>query len=575
LHLSLNSVKRISRRPPAGKTGGRQPIHPYACNRVPTPRFSGLKFEFSPDIPNNRKEEAMKVIRLMLMCVLAVGLVFAAGNGLAKVTLVYGTTEKVTDMDPANAYDFHTWEIFYNIYQGLMGYPAGETNLVPRLAESYTITDDGKGYVFKLREGVKFSDGTPFDAKAVKWSIDRVIAIQGDPSWLVTDFVESVDVISQYEVKFNLKNPCAYFPSLAATVPYYPVNPNIYPVDKIVRDPGELKGGKLVGLGPYQVVSFKRDQEVILEANPYFYGDKPKNDMVVIRYFADATTMRLALEKGEIDFAFKSFNPSDINDLQKMNKIKTIKGQGPYIRYVCFQCNTPPFDNPIVRQGVAAAINRPEIIQKVFLGQNAPLYSMVPMGMWTHRDSFKETLGDGNIEKSKELLGKAGFDENNKLKFEFWYTPSHYGDTEVDMAAVLEAQFEATGVMDVDVKSAEWSTYKDNWSNQLMPVYLLGWYPDYIDPDNYTAAFAGTAGSRGNGIYFSDATWDTMFVEAQKNPSEEARAAIYDVVQTAWTYEVPTAPIFQGTLYLFSQKNVEGIKISPTLQFIYAPIEKK
>jgi peptide/nickel transport system substrate-binding protein len=506
---------------------------------------------------------------------MAIGLVFFASNSFAKVTLVYGTTEKVTDMDPANAYDFHTWEIFYNIYQGLMGYPAGKTNLVAGLAESYEVVDGGKGYIFKLKKGLKFSDGTAFDAKAVKWSIDRVIRIKGDPSWLVTDFVDSVDVVDQYKVKFNLKNPVAYFPSLVATVPYYPVNPNIYPPDKIVKDPTELKGGKLVGLGPYQVVSFKRDQEVVLEVNPYFAGQKPKNDMVVIRYFADATTMRLALEKGEIDFAFKSFNPSDIADLEKSGKIKTIKGQGPYIRYVCFQCKTKPFDNKIVRQGVAAAINRPDIIKKVFLGQNAPLYSMVPMGMWTHTDNFKQVFGDGNIEKSKELLAKAGYNANNKLKFEFWYTPSHYGDTEVDMAAVLKAQFEATGVMDVSVKSAEWATYKDNWRNQLMPVYLLGWYPDYIDPDNYTAAFAGTAGSKGNGIYFSSEKWDAMFVDEQKDPNEANRAKIFEKVQQMWTDEVPTAPIFQGTLYLFSQNNIDGIMISPTLQFIYSPIEKK
>ncbi|UCF91012.1 MAG: hypothetical protein JSW39_22445, partial [Desulfobacterales bacterium] len=330
-----------------------------------------------------------------------------------------------------------------------------------------------------------------------------------------------------------------------------------------------------VGLGAYRAASFKRDEEIILEVNPYYFGEKPKNDMVVIRYFADATTMRLALEKGELDFAFKSFNPSDISDLEKSDKLKTIKGQGPYIRYLCFQCRTKPFDDKVVRQGVAAAINRPDIIKKVFLGQNDPLYSMVPAGMWTHTDNFREVFGDGNIAKSKELLASRGFNASNKLKFDFWYTPSHYGDTEVDMAAVLEAQFEATGVMEVSVKSAEWATYKEYWSNQQMPVYLLGWYPDYIDPDNYTAAFAGTAGSRGNGIYFSDPTWDAMFVDEQKDPDEGKREEIFKKIQQMWTDEVPTAPIFQGSLYLFSQKNIEGITISPTLQFIYAPIEKK
>jgi peptide/nickel transport system substrate-binding protein len=515
-------------------------------------------------------KKALVVFSLLVMAVFLL-----SGNCFAKSqALVYGTTEKVTDMDPCNAYDFHTWEIFYNIYQGLMGYPAGKTNLVPGLAESYTISSDGKEYTFKLKKGVKFSDGTPFDSHAVKWSIDRVIRIAGDPSWLVTDFVDRVEIVDQYAVKFILKNPVAYFPSLVATVPYYPVNPNLYPADKIVKNPTELKGGKLVGLGPYQVVSFKRDEEIVMDVNPYFFGEKPKNDRVVIRYFADATTMRLALEKGELDFAFKSFNPSDIKDLKKMSKINTIVGQGPYIRYLCFQCNTPPFNDKIVRQGVAAALNRPEIIKKVFLGQNEPLYSMVPMGMWTHTDNFKTTWGDGNIAKSRELLASKGFNSSNKLKFEFWYTPSHYGDTEVDMAAVVKAQLETTGVIEVSVKSAEWATYKQNWKEQLMPVYLLGWYPDYIDPDNYTAAFAGTAGSRGNGIYFSNATWDGLFVEGQKNSDENKRAAIYKRVQHMWTDEVPTAPIFQGTLYLFSQKNIEGIMISPTLQFMYAPIKR-
>lgn len=516
----------------------------------------------------------MRFFKLALLGLIAVGLVFSASAGYSQSVLVYGTTERVTDMDPANAYDFHTWEIFYNIYEGLMGYPAGKTDLVPKLAESYEIVDDGKGYIFKLREGVTFTDGTPFNAEAVKWSIDRVMRLKGDPSWLVTDFVESVEVVDEYKVKFNLNNPVAYFPALVATVPYYPVNPNVYPADKIVKDPGELTGGKLVGLGAYQVVSFKRDQEIVLDPNPKYHGDKPKNDRLVIRYFADATTMRLALEKGELDFAFKSFNPSDIADLQKMDKIKTIAGQGPYIRYMCFQCAKHMTDK-VVRQGIAAAIDRPAIIKKVFLGQNEPLYSMVPMGMWTHQDDFKDALGDGNIEKSKELLAGKGYNESNKLKFDLWYTPAHYGDTEVDMAAVLKQQLEATGVMEVTVKSAEWSTYKENWRNQVMPVYLLGWYPDYIDPDNYTAAFGGTAGSKGNGIYFSDPEWDKMFVEAQKNPDQEARAQIYNKVQKMWTDEVPTAPIFQGTLYLFSQKNIDGIAISPTLQFIYSPITRK
>jgi peptide/nickel transport system substrate-binding protein len=516
----------------------------------------------------------MKAIKFIIILLAAIGLVSFASSSYAKETLIYGTTEKIIDMDPGKAYDFHTWEIFYNIYEGLMKYKLGETTLEPGLAESYEISADGKEYTFKLREGVKFTDGTVFDASAVKWSIDRVMALEGDPSWLVTDFVDHVDVVDKYSVKFVLKNPVAYFPQLVASVPYYPVNPNIYPKDKLIRDPSELKGGKLVGLGAYQVVSFKRDQEIVLDANPNYYGDKPKNDRIVIRYFADATTMRLALEKGEVDFVFKTLNPSDIADLEKSTKIKTIKAQGPYIRYICFLTDTPPWNNPKLRQAVAAAVNRPQLINKVFLGQNAPLYSMVPMGMWSHTDAFKTDLGDGNIELSKKLLKEAGYSESNPLSFDFWYTPSHYGDTEVDIAAVLKNQLEATGVMKVNVKSAEWAAYRDNWSNKVMPVWLLGWYPDYIDPDNYTSAFAGTAGSKGLGIYFSSEKWDQKLVEGQTVTDPAKRTQVYQTIQQWWTQDVPTAPIFQGTLYLFSQKDVAGITISPTLQFIYAPIHK-
>jgi peptide/nickel transport system substrate-binding protein len=516
----------------------------------------------------------MRITKFFLLCLIIVALAFIPAKGFAKDTLVYGTTEKIIDMDPANAYDFHTWEIFYNIYQGLLRYPPGKTNLIPGLAESYDISADGKEYVFHLRKGLKFSDGTSFDADAVKWSIDRVMALQGDPSWLVTDFVDRVDVVDKHAVKFVLKNAVSYFPSLVASVPYYPVNPNIYPKDKTIRDPSELKGGKLVGLGPYEAVSFKRDEEIVLDANPTFYGEKPKNDRIVIRYFADATTMRLAMEKGEIDFAFKSFNPSDIKDLEKSDKIKTIKAQGPYIRYICFLTDTPPWNDKVLRQAVAAAVNRPEIINKVFLGQNMPLYSMVPMAMFSHTDAFQEVHGDGNIEKVKKLLASKGYSETNPLTFDFWYTPSHYGDTEVDLAAVLKAQFEGTGVMKVNVKSAEWAAYRDNWANKVMPVWLLGWYPDYIDPDNYTAAFAGTAGSKGLGIHFSDPAWDKKFVEGQIVTDMGQREAIYQDIQRMWTDEVPTAPIFQGALYLFSQKDINGIAISPTMQFNYGPIHR-
>ncbi len=484
-------------------------------------------------------------------------------------TLVYGTTDKVTDMDPASAYDFHTWEIFQNISSGLLAYTPGTTKIVPALATGYTVNEGGDEYTFTLRKGVKFSNGDDFNAQAVKWSIDRVAKLNGDPAALVTQYVKSVEVVDETTVKFNLKQPVGYFPALVATPTYFPMDPAVYPEDKIVKDVGELTGGEIAALGPYRLTSFKRDEEAVFEANQNYWGKQPPVGKIIIRYFADATTMRLALEKGEIDLAFKSLNPSDIADLLKNKSYNSWKIPGPQIRYLCFETSESVFKEKKLRQAVAALINRPEINRKVYLGENAPLYSMVPMGMSYHTDSFKTAWGDGNVAAAEKLLKSLGYSKARPFEFDLWYTPSHYGDTEVNMAEVLKAQLEKTPLVKVTIKSAEWATYKQQWDQKQMPAFLLGWYPDYIDPDDYTSPFAQTEGSRGMGIFFSNADWDKLFLQEQSATSDAVRNSTFAKIQRMWTDEVMTVPIFQGYLYVFTKKNVTGVKIGPTLIFNY------
>jgi peptide/nickel transport system substrate-binding protein len=388
----------------------------------------------------------------------------------------------------------------------------------------------------------------------------------------VSTFVDSVSVVDDLTVLFKLKFPCAYFDSLVASPPYYPVSPNIYPADKIIWDPSEMKGGELVGLGAYKMTSFKRDEELILEANPYYYGKKPAIDRVVIRYYADATTLRLALEKGELDVAFKTLNPSDIKDLSANKKFVTYKLPGPQIRYLCFETSESIFKDKLLRRAVAAVINRPDILQKVYLGQNSPLYSMIPNGMVYHSDDFKTAMGDGNVALADKLLAQAGYSAAKPFEFDLWYTPSHYGDPEVNMAEVLKVQIEKSKLMKVNIKSAEWAAYKEKWKVKEMPCFLLGWYPDYIDPDDYTAAFASTSGSAGMGIYFSNKAWDDLFTKEQSNADPKVRGSVFKEVQKLWTEEVPTVPIWQGDLFVFTKPNVKGVKIGPPLQFLYSEL---
>ncbi|HEY9593547.1 MAG TPA: ABC transporter substrate-binding protein, partial [Spirochaetia bacterium] len=136
-------------------------------------------------------------------------------------------------------------------------------------------------------------------------------------------------------------------------------------------------------------------------------------------------------------------------------------------------------------------------------------------------------------------------------------------------AEVIKAQIEKTPMIKVTLKSAEWATYKSQWHDKQMAAFFLGWYPDYVDPDNYTAAFAGTSGSKGNGIYFSNPDWDALFTKEQTTTKEADRKAVFEKVQDLWIDEVPTVPVFQGYLILVANKNVTGVKIGPPMIFLY------
>ncbi len=485
----------------------------------------------------------------------------------AKVYVI-GVTDKVTDMDTANAYDFFTWEVMNNVMGGLYRYKPGTTELEPYLAKSYEVQDNGKVYIFHLRKDLKFADGTPCKAQDVVRSIKRVMKIAGDPSWLVTDFVEDVTAVDDYTVKFTLKTPIAYFLSLVATPPYFPVHP-AYKANEIDSD--QTAGG----VGPYKITKWVRDQEMILEANPYFFGDPPKTKKIIIRFYQDATTLRLAIEKGEIDIAWRTLTPVDIESLKKNPNLQVIEVPGAFIRYLVLNGNESagfPTKDVNVRRGIAAAIDRNDLNQRVFLGTMEPLYSLVPIGMWSYKPVFKD-YGDGNIDLAKQYLAKAGYNENNKLKVELWWTPTHYGDTEKDVAQVLKEQLEATGVIQVDLKSAEWSTYVDYARKSAMMASLFGWYPDYIDPDDYTTPFLKSGSNRWLGYPYSDPKMDELLEKAAIAPSEEERAKYYEQIQDKLKDDAPIIPLLQGKLFVVAKKDVKGIVLDPTMLFRYYLLE--
>jgi peptide/nickel transport system substrate-binding protein len=228
-----------------------------------------------------------------------------------------------------------------------------------------------------------------------------------------------------------------------------------------------------------------------------------------------------------------------------------------------------------VRQALAAALDRNSIAQKVFLGTVDPLYSLIPNGMWGHIDAFKDKYGEANLDLAKQLLRQAGYSESNKLKVELWYTPSHYGDTEADVAALIKEAWEKTGMVEVTVKSAEWSTYLDLTRKGQLAVTLYGWYPDYMDPDDYTFPFLHTGSNRWLGNPYSDPEMDKMLEQAQVEPDQSKRVELYKNIQIKLADDAPIVPIFQGKLYVASKDTVGGIVLDPLMLLRYYLIYKQ
>ena len=480
--------------------------------------------------------------------------------------IVVGTTDKVTVLDPADSYDFHTWEIHHSTMDTLLSYIPGTTALQPALATGYEVSDDGLEYTFSLVEGVSFPDGTPFNADAVKWSYDRVVRLEGDPNWLVTSFVDSVEVVDDYTVKYTLLAPVSYFPLLVATQPYSPVSPDCYSEDAF--DPDSLCGG----IGPYQITKWERDVEMVLEQYDGYPGEPPKTPKIIVKYFSDPTTMRLAVEAGDIDIATKTLNPTDYADLESEGELQVIEGPGAYIRYICYNVTTPPFDQPEVRQAIGYAVDRDAVTSIAYQGTHAPLLSMVPNGMWSHIDAFPER----DLDMAVELLEGAGYSEDNPLVMDLWWTPTHYGPTEADVGTVLKDNLEETGLIEVNLQNTEWATYKEYMGAGSMPVFLLGWYPDYLDPDNYTWSWGHSSAADDMGIFYANPDMDALLEAGQvATPVDsDERKQIYVDAQELWVMDPPTTPLSQGSLLVVAQPDIKGIVLDPNMQNHYFLYER-
>lgn len=529
------------------------------------------------------------VSRMVIAAIIVVIIVIAGVVGYiltmptgpkVKDTLLMGTTDSVESrLDPASAYDFFGWEIIQSLGSGLAEYRAGATgsidDIVPSLATNWTVSTDGLQWTFSLRQGVHFDDGTEFNATHVKYSFDRGIGLADPDGPFVgigySDIINNVTVVDKYTVVFNLKIPFAAFLSLMACPASYVVDPAYAPMTSIVNyTDGNARASHTMGLGPYTLLNWTRvggkDYEMRLQANPNYWnasGGYPKTKNIIIKFYADSTGLALAINSGEVDIAFRQLAATDINNMETNANLHVWQGTGAFIQYLVFQELRAPFNNTKIRQAVAAAINRTTLTQTVFLGQAQNLYSIIPIGMFGHSDIF-QSLGDPNYTRTVQLLGEVGYNSTHKLTFDLWYeTTGHYPQS-AQQAQVLKQSLEASGVITANLQGTDWATYRLNRRNGAMDAFIMGWYPDYIDPDDYIFPFLESSGSSWLNDHYSSPQMDQLVAWARGNTSSTARNSLYGQIQNLMVSDCPLVPLYQGSAYAVTTLNVSGVYLDIT-----------
>ena len=521
----------------------------------------------------------------------------------SKTTVIIGVTDSIASLDPADAYATRDWEEIKNISRTLVRWAPGELTLQPDLATDMgTISDDGLTYTFTLVDGVKFGDGTPLDATLYAAQLNRLLTIgptcpNDVADSLAVPFVDSITAPDAKTIVFKLKQPTAFFIQLLATAPYVPTDPNTFTADECNLFPT----APIYGVGPWYISQFTPKEQIVFDPNPYYNGDlTPQSDQIIVRYYNDPNTMALAVQNGEIDIAWRFLSSEQITALKKISdlNVETIDGGG--IRYLIMNHTMAPTDDPNVDKAIASAIDRNAIADTVYQGTVSPIYSMLPPGFLGADKSFDTMYAAPNIDEAKKYLEASGYSESNPLVMDLWYPPEHYGASTAAVMELIKSQLEATGEMQVNLQSQEWSTYVTNLTGgQSYACGFLGWFFDFPDSSNYLDPFVYNKGEGTNvtvpqsgsaygvpitGTFEADATQlVNLLNQADSSSDQNERATLYQQAQQIYADMVVTVPLFFVAEHVTYRDNIQGdpnfaspqtLNIGPNIEFWYSVISK-
>jgi peptide/nickel transport system substrate-binding protein len=531
-------------------------------------------------------------LKLLIVAVLAVSATATAGAALKATqggTLVFGGSADPTYLDPSLASDGETFRVTEQIFETLVKLKPGTLKLIPWLATSWTISKDGKTFTFQLHKGVKFHDGTAFNAKAVCANINRWYTWTGpyqdasatyyyqqafggfkknEVATLSPPLYRSCAAKGNYTAVIKLTRPSGTFINWLVLQPFSMQSPTA--MAKYGADQGELKNGTFsptgtypfshpTGTGPYKFVSWTVGQKVELAKNTSYWGTKAKLDRLIIRPISTSTGRLQALQNGEVN-AYDLAAPQDVSTIQGNNSLKVIHRPPFNVGYVTINSAHAPFNNPKVRQAVAYGLDRRSVVQQFYYGTGTVADDFLPTALWGHSNKTVKYTYDP--EKAKSLLREAGL--TLPVHVDFWYPTNisrpYMPDPKRNFEA-FAASLESSGFK-VEAHSAPWRPdyVKKVNEGSAGDLNMVGWTGDFGDPDNFLGTFFKTFNPQ---FGWKNNIVQRTLEQAAQQTDQAKRAKLYAKASYLISKAVPAVPYVHTTPALGAQKSVLNLIATP------------
>lgn len=466
------------------------------------------------------------------------------------------------------------------MYNRLVEFNPGTTDVVPGLAESWEVSADGLTYTFKLRKGVKFHSNAKFkptrdfNADDVLFSYYRM-ADPTHPFHKITagqtfayfedmgmgKIVDKLEKVDDTTVRFKLKHAEAPFLANLA-MDFASILSAEYAGKMQAAGTPEAIDREAIGTGPFQFVSYQKDAVIRYKAFDQHWSGRPKIDNLVYAITPDASVRYAKLKAGECHvMAFPK--PADIQLMKRDQALALLSQEGLNIGYISFNVEKKPFDNKLVRQALTMAVDKQTIVKTVFQGAGQIAKNPIPPILWSYNDKVKDYAYD--VAKAKALLAKAGYP--NGVEVELWYLPvtRPYNPDGKRMAELIQSDWARIGVK-TKLTTYEWGEYRKRSKTGEQHAMMYGWSGDNGDPDNFFVPILGCDAVKGGGNVsrWCNKDFESLVQKAKAAPKQAERAKFYEKAQEIVHEEAPLIEIAHSMRFTPVRKEVVGFKMDPT-----------